>query len=59
MIDFFYKTFLKDKIIGLMTVLMFVLCLACILLIFLNKNDSSSDTTTTDTTTPATAALIK
>ena len=35
MVDFFTKTFLKDKLISLMTVLMFVLCIACFLLIFL------------------------
>lgn len=41
MIDFFAKTFMKDKIIGLMTILMFVLCLACILLIVLEKSKGS------------------
>lgn len=55
MIDFFAKTFLKDKIIGLMTVLMFVLCLACILLIILQKSKGTSSTATPATNSTATS----
>ena len=62
MIDFFAKTFLKDKIIMLMTVLMFVLCGACILLIFLNKSKSGSSDEAPAVATDANAtpaALLK
>lgn len=58
MIDFFAKTFLKDKIIGLMTILMFVLCLACILLIVL-ESSKSEDTETTEAVVAKTTAALK
>lgn len=51
MINFFTKTFLKDKCIALMTTLMFVLCLAIILLIFLESSKGGGDETAAEATT--------
>lgn len=56
MIAFFTKTFYKQKCMSLMCGLMFVLCIACILLIFLEKSKGGeapvADTTTATTPTP-------
>lgn len=53
LISFFSKTFLKDKCLSLMIILLFVLCGAILVLIILEKAKGSDSTTTTDTTTPA------
>lgn len=57
MINFFTKTFLKDKCIALMTTLMCVLCIAIILLIFLESSKGGGDETPAPT--EETAAALK
>lgn len=57
MINFFTKTFLKDKCIGLMTTLMCVLCIAIILLIFLESSKGGDDGAAPVETTEPAAAL--
>lgn len=60
LISFFSKTFLKDKCLSLMIILLFVLCGAILVLIVMQKAKGTSttetDTTTTNTTTTASIA---
>lgn len=59
MINFFTKTFLKDKCIGLMTTLMCVLCIAIILLIFLEASKGGGDEGAATEETAETPAALK
>ena len=50
LITFFSKTFLKDKCLNLMIILLFVLCGAVFVLIIMEKAKSGSDDSTAETT---------